>query len=37
MFFFFTCGSQDFSGQLKGYENLRVICPVRPPARAARA
>ncbi|RPA85050.1 hypothetical protein BJ508DRAFT_12461 [Ascobolus immersus RN42] len=27
MFFFFTCGSQDFSSQLKGYEHMRIVCP----------
>ncbi|KAF8448192.1 hypothetical protein BGX38DRAFT_1093311 [Terfezia claveryi] len=27
MFFFFVCGTQDFSSNLKGYENLRVVCP----------
>ena len=28
MFFFFTCGTQDFSGALKGFEHIRVVCPV---------
>jgi len=23
----FTCGSQDFSAKLQGYETLRVVCP----------
>ncbi|KAA8910798.1 hypothetical protein FN846DRAFT_774804 [Sphaerosporella brunnea] len=27
MFFFFTCGTQDFSGNINGYEHLKVICP----------
>ncbi|KAF8243522.1 hypothetical protein K440DRAFT_589525 [Wilcoxina mikolae CBS 423.85] len=27
MFFFFTCGSQDLSSGLSGYEQLRVVCP----------
>ncbi|KAF8462046.1 hypothetical protein BDZ91DRAFT_772742 [Kalaharituber pfeilii] len=26
MFFFFVCGTQDFSSNLHGYENLRVVC-----------
>lgn len=28
MFFLFTCGTQDFSGALKGFEHIRVVCPV---------
>ncbi|KAI5843886.1 hypothetical protein DFP73DRAFT_478673 [Morchella snyderi] len=27
MFFFFTCGTQDFSSSLKGYEHIRAKCP----------
>ncbi|CUS12050.1 unnamed protein product [Tuber aestivum] len=27
MFFFFVCGTQDFSGALKGFEHIRVVCP----------
>jgi len=27
MFFFFVCGTQDFSSSLKGYENVLVVCP----------